>query len=312
MIKNKLSIVFQGPVIFSKKENLTLKAISSAIKFFPDAEIIFSTWKGQNLDHIRNLNIKIILSIDPGSEIRKDNPKTYHNANRIILSSLEGIKSSSNNLIIKCRSDIIFYNNHCLNYLKIYKDCDKNFKILDNKVVVSNQTTINTKYGPKLLYHICDWFFIGQKSDLLMIFNIDFINDKDVRYYSISTKPENIIDKNNISRYMAEDYITYKFISKYIKIRHDFYCDFDLVEKEKFERILASNFIVVDNNRLGFRAGKYFKLSTRYLWKSYTYNEWISIYRKYVINKNSLLFDIDRIKLYLLNPLKFFLFFFKK
>ena len=312
MKKNKLSIVFQGPVIFLKKENLTLKAISSAIKFFPDAEIIFSTWKGQNLDFIKNFNIKIIESIDPGSEIRKDYPKTYHNANRIILSSLKGIRMTSNDIVIKCRSDIIFNNNHCLSFIKLYKKFDKNFKIFGNKVVVSNQTTINTKYGPKLLYHVCDWFFIGHKSDLLKIFDIELIKNEDVRYYSISTKPENQIDKNNISRFMAEDYITHKFISKYIKIRHDFYCDYDDIEKEKYERVLASNFIVVDNFRLGFRAGKYFNLSSKYLWKSYTFNEWLSIYRKYTLSDDSFKFDIDRAKLFILNPIKSLLFFIKK
>tara|TARA_B100001059_G_scaffold235416_1_gene280956 strand:+ start:34839 stop:35768 length:930 start_codon:yes stop_codon:yes gene_type:complete len=308
----KVSIIFQGPVVFFRGKNLTKNAIVSALKFFQGAEIILSTWRGQKLDEIKQLNVKIILNEDPGSEIRKDYPKTYHNANRIILSSFQGLKNASNDLIIKCRSDIIFKNQQCLNYFKLYKKYDNNFKILDNKVVVSNQTTINTKYGPKLLYHICDWFFLGNKKDLLKIFNINFIKDEDVRYYSISTKPENIIDKNNISRYMAEDYITHKFISKYIKIRHDYYCDFDLVEKEKFERILSSNFVVVDNNKLGFKAGKYYNLSIRYLWKSYTYNEWKSLYRKYILYEKSNRFDIDRIKLSFLNPIKSLIFFLKK
>ena len=308
----KISIVFQGPVIFFRGQNLTKNAIVSALKYFKDAEIILSTWEGQELHEIKNLNVKIILNKDPGSEIRKDNPKTFHNANRIILSSLEGIKIASNNIIIKCRSDIIFKNNQCLNFIKLYKKFDENYKIFDSKVVVSNQTTINTNYGPKLLYHVCDWFFIGHKSDLLKIFEIEFIKDEDIRYYSISTKPENKIDKDNISRFMAEDYITHKFILKYKNIRHDFYCDYDSKEKEKYERILASNFIVVDNFRLGFRAGKYFNLSSRYLWKSYTFNEWLSIYRKYTLNEDSFIFDIDRAKLCILNPIKSLMFLIKK
>jgi hypothetical protein len=300
-----ITIVFQGPIVFVNGTNVTKKAIKTAMKIFPNSEIILSTWENESIADLYDLSIKIILNKDPGSGLRKFNPKTYHNVNRIIVSSINGINEATNDIVIKCRTDIIFKNNNSLNIFYKYPQYDKNFAFLSKKVLVSNQTTINTNYGPPLLYHICDWFYLGIKEDLIKIFDINLMPSEYENYYNYFEKPENKIDVNNLSRYMAEDYITSTFLNKYTKINHDYYCEYTDFEHLKFEKILANNFIVVDNVRLGIYANKYYNLSKKYLWKSYTFFEWVQIYYNYAAKNNKYkLHDFDRLNLFILNPIQ--------
>ena len=306
MNSNKLiSIIFQGPIVNFKGVNVTKKAIETSMKIFPNAEIILSTWENETLSDLNHLPIKIILNEDPGSGLRKYNPKTYHNVNRIIVSSINGIKAASNELVIKCRSDIIFKNNNSIEFFDKFHDYNNEITFLDQRVVVSNQTSINVKYGPPLLYHLCDWFYLGTKADLIKIFDIKLMPSEYEDYYYYNEKPENRIDKNNLSRYMVEDYIISTFLKKYTTIIHQYYCDFSILEYLKFEKILANNFIVVDNKRLGIYAYKYHNVAKKYLWKSYTFFEWKKIYYEYAVKKRTIkVFDFDRMFLFILNPLQ--------
>ena len=306
-----ITIVFQGPIVNFKGINVTKKAIETSMKIFPNSEIILSTWENETLSDLNHLPIKIILNEDPGSGLRKYNPKTYHNVNRIIVSSINGIKAATNELVIKCRSDIIFKNNNSIEFFDKFHDYNNEITFLDQRVVVSNQTSINVKYGPPLLYHLCDWFYLGTKADLIKIFDIKLMPSEYENYYNYFEKPENKIDVNNLSRYMAEDYITSTFLNKYTKISHDYYCEYTDFEHLKFEKILANNFIVVDNVRLGIYANKYHNLSKKYLWKSYTFFEWIQIYYKYAAKNNKhKLHDFDRLILFILNPIQSFRYFY--
>lgn len=283
-----LSIVFQGPIIINGGRNHTIEALNSALIHFPGAEIVLSTWAGSVLpeEFIQNKCIKIIYNIDPGSGIRKDKPITFHNVNRIIISSLEGLKVSTRKYCIKTRSDMVFSSSFCLLYLSRFNIRNEVYSLFNDRIVVSNQTSINTTFGPKLLYHICDWFFLGWKHDLIKLYDIElFDDDLYARWYQCHPKPENLIDKNNLSLYMAEDYVMATFFKKYFSIRHDFYCDYDNDQKVLSEKLIASNFVVVDNRKLGIYSGKYKSLSRAYLWKCYTFQEWVGLYNKYVLCK---------------------------
>ena len=300
---NDLSIVFQGPVIISGNRNYTIEALNSAITHFPGAEIIFSTWVGAVLpeEYTENKGIKIIYNIDPGSGVRKDKPITYHNVNRIIISSLEGLKYATRRYCIKTRSDMIFDSSNCLLYLFRFNMRNDIYSLFKDRIVVSNQTSINPTYGPKLLYHICDWFFLGRKEDLIKLYDVKLFEDNlQARWYNFHPKPENSIDKNNLSLFMAEDYVIATFFKKYINIRHEFYCDYDKSQQELSEKLIASNFVVVDNKKLGIHSGKYESLSRAYLWKCYTYQEWINLYNAYVLSKNKSQNYTERLYLLLL------------
>lgn len=301
---NDLSIIFQGPIIQIGKINYTLLALNSALINFPGAEIILSTWEGTEIQkEILDLNsIKIIYNVDPGSGIRKDKPLAYHNVNRIIKSSIEGLKNARGKYCIKTRSDMIFDSATCLHYFSRYNGRIENYSIFEDKIIVSNQTSINPNYGPRLLYHICDWFFLGRRDDLIDLYEIDFIDDNlQVRWYQFNKKPENSIDKNNLSLFMAEDFVISSYFKKYIKIEHDYYCDYSEDQKLLSEKLIASNFVIVDNQKLGIHSGKFNSLSRAYLWKCYTFQEWKKLYNIHVLKSHYTNFFNERLYILLLN-----------
>ena len=301
---NDLSIIFQGPIISDKFNNYTVLALNSALKHFPGSEIIFSTWKESVVPNeiLENKLIKVLYNIDPGSGVRKDRPITYHNVNRIIVSSIQGIQFATRKYCIKTRSDMIFDSSSSIRYFSRYNKVIDSYSFFKDKIIVSNQTSINPSYGPKLLYHICDWFFLGRREDLLKLYDIKLIDDKiQVRWYETHPKPENQIDKNNLSLFMAEDYVISEFFKKKFKIKHDFYCDYDKEQEQISEMLIVNNFVIVDNNKLGIHSGKFQSLSQAYLWKCYTYQEWKNIYSKNILGKKLYFTFHERIALLLLN-----------
>jgi hypothetical protein len=197
---------------------------------------------------------------------------------------------------------MIFDSSKCLLFLSRYNKKNEKHSFFKERIIVSNQTSINPIYGPKLLYHICDWFFLGRKDDLIKLYDIEPFDDNlQARWYEFHPKPENTIDKNNLSLFMAEDYVISTFFKKYINIRHNYYCDYDTTQHELSKKLIANNFIVVDNKKLGIHSGKYQLLSQAYLWKCYTYQEWMYLYDTYILCKNTSHDYSERLHILLLN-----------
>ena len=110
MITSKeLSFVVQGPV-HTGGEFSTINACNSIRKYFPDAEIILSTWIGENTEGITYDTL--VLSEDPGGFLRWD--KVMVNVNRQIVSSYNGIKATGRPYVVKTRTDILFNNDQLL------------------------------------------------------------------------------------------------------------------------------------------------------------------------------------------------------
>src|SRR5436305_180058 len=108
MISNKdISIVVQGPILNESSLNVTknmTKLICHRLKkLFPESELILSTWEGVSAQEIPY--DKLILNKDPGAVwFNYLNHNDINNCNRMIISTLEGIKAASRKYILKVRS----------------------------------------------------------------------------------------------------------------------------------------------------------------------------------------------------------------
>ena len=198
MNEKDLTFVVQGPIAYMKQENLTLNLISSIKKFFPNSKILLSTWDNPNLHEIPFLDY-LVVNLDPGAEIFLDNPVTFNNVNRQIVSTYEGLKRVKTKFAVKVRSDLIFTNNRILNSLRNIDFAGRNteYSVLRNHIVVSNQTSINPKRGQVLPFHICDWIWAGRVDDLLDVWKIPLMPDNEFRFF-------------------AEEYVSKKFNSSYM------------------------------------------------------------------------------------------------
>ena len=165
----EISIIIQGPYIeeTSSFGFSTLEVIKSARKYYPDSEIIYSGWEGTILNEtFKEICNKIVLSADPG--ILKlgyyNGIPLSENTNRQIISTINGLKASSNKFCIKSRSDSLFFKNTPFNV-----NINSNSKIFRHPLFISESFTriYFFEFGKiqPCICHISDLIHAGFKED---------------------------------------------------------------------------------------------------------------------------------------------------
>ena len=154
------TIIYRGSVVFDKHPKNFLKNSIKTLRTWFDGEVIVSTWDNQekNLIGIDNID-KVIISKDPG-----EGP--IQNFKRQVLSYQKGVESSTGDLILVTRTDVI----HNKDIFKYINDCPKfnqNFKVFKNKLLIGNMMSINplSNENPNT-FRLSDWFHLGFRSDI--------------------------------------------------------------------------------------------------------------------------------------------------
>lgn len=310
---SELSFVVQGPIY----QDITDKVCESIRKYFPECEIVLSTWEGSNTEGLKY--DKAVFSKDPGSTQRVENQKILMNANRQYISSKNGIEVSNRRLIVKTRSDIVFKNNNLLERLETlttYNLKDQEYNFLKSRIIVTNVTSVNPHKTLQMPYHLCDWFYAGLAEDIKDLFDIPLYPEEEyASWYKTYEKPIND-STDSLARYAAESYIIIEFVKKYKHI--NFKHSFDILNNniEISERVIANNFIIYSNRQLGFNSLKNKYLSKSYLYNTYTHSDWLKLYSKYssfdclikiYFDRDKILYFVSRnIKIILLKILDFF------
>ena len=261
-LKKNVSIVLTGRV----DENYTRQCLLSIQRNFLNPRVIISGWTSDEKIIFllaKEFGVqKCILTPDPGSPLR--NPKIYrlHNVNRIIVSSQNGIRDIKTKYVLRCRADLNFKNFNFTELLEKFATQTHNTK----KILVSNITTVDARNGYKMLYHVNDWMHFGETKTVIDFFDIPLMPDDFCDWYNRYPKPEDKHDTGNLSKFMAEDWLTFNYISKKEKIKHDFYWDFNKIELAKWEKLLPKYFVVLPNNILGISNLKMGKIRAFHMW----------------------------------------------
>ena len=117
------------------------------------------------------------------------------------------------------------------------------------------------------------------------------MDDSLCSYYSQYTKPEDSYDKGNLSKFMAEDYLTSRGVMNLgYKVNHDYYCDFNYKERNNWFSIISSLFIIVPMNKVGLRNQNYTNISDFHFYKSMSFIKWKKICG-HKISKLDIFFD---------------------
>ena len=297
MIHSKdISIIVQGPITSSSTFDLnqggTKEVLSNIRNIFPDSEIILSTWEGSDIDFLSF--DRVIFNKDPGATVYSVNNNNY-NVNRQIVSTLSGLKLASRPYAIKTRTDVTFSNKNFIKYFYKFTKRSKDFAFLENRVIVSNYTTVNPKRILPFPFHICDWLYFGLTSDLISIWNIKLCTEDEARWFEEHLKPLNHPFESFLSRYQAEQFIWYSFVRKYITINLDNCCDLSEYNLAVSEHIIANNIIILSCRQLGINSFKYPDInhSHAHLYQMYSYVEWIHLYNRYCKDCIFSMFDFD-------------------
>ncbi|MFZ3054064.1 MAG: WavE lipopolysaccharide synthesis family protein [Sulfuricurvum sp.] len=244
-----ISVVVQGPIT-----EFTARTLQSVRAVLPTAELILSTWDGSDLIGL-DYDV-IVLSDDPGGyEFCLDCGQLY-NVNRLIVSTLEGTKKASKHYVLKLRSDMELKNSDFLHYFGQYPSRTQ-YSFLDQKILIGNIYTRNPRFHDiKMLFHIGDFFYFGQKKDLLTVFDIQLASMEIASYFK-THKPLSIFNTKIFCKYFPEQFIWLSFIQKFYEadIFHPFYSNKELLNLNDI--ILVSNTVLLDLEKSGIESFKY-------------------------------------------------------
>ena len=270
-------MVIQGQ-LFKAEKYSTLDVLKSARQFYPQAEVILSTWSNTEIsEELRLLCDHIVLTDDPGDMTVGATPI---NINRQLISTKRGLAMASRPLIIKTRTDLCFTSNSLLEFMTLGLARTPAYSVGKGHVCVADFSTRTHLAEWKVPFWVCDFIYAGYREDILKIFAVDLYPKALFEYYLNNQKPDYMHKQRDCFRYTPESYITYNYLSLGRDIPFDNSFDKNSEAVTKYEELLINNLIVLGSKQLGVESLKYHLplISTR---KRLTYPKWRSLYTKY-------------------------------
>lgn len=290
-----ISIVVQGPILLESRFNITnttTKLVCQQLKkLFPESELILSTWRGSNVDGIPH--DKLVISDDPGASpfiYRED--KIFNNCNRLIISTKNGIQAATRKYVFKVRSDLFVLSKSFLNFFDHFKHYDAECKFVKSRILAFSIHSLKKErvFGLETHrpYHISDWAYFGYKEDLWNLYDIPLTPEPEFSQWFL-TRPKHHPDlfPARLWKMSPEEYITSSFFKK-------FYPSLDFAHTQDVshdnvvvsERLIANNFLVLDQTQFVLISLKYIELhlllSVSGIHKAaILYHSWLKDYYKY-------------------------------
>lgn len=254
MINSKdISVIIQGKNI----KGMTSKCCASIRRYLPGAEIIFSTYKNED---VSDLDIDVLVeSRDPGATLLFG--KMYNNTNRILTTTKAGLKKVKRPYCIKMRSDLLFDNNKVLKDIaERFPKRDKKYSVFKKRMICyplwSRKTEmIVGKYFLKTPFHVSDWFCFGLTEDIKNYFGDCPMTKEPIysNYYKIAkNRLKGFYDPNVCWQFPPEQWFCVNFFQKYFP-GAAMKCSQDTNPEniELSNRILANNIVIAGYDEIG-------------------------------------------------------------
>lgn len=178
---SRISVVIQGLTHYVSGDNncLFYRCVSSIKKYLPDAEIIVSTWKGQLCDE--SIVDIVIYNDEPEPLITLHNKQW--NYNKMIVSTLQGINSSTREYTLKFRADLELKGT---NFFKVNKKNSNEYlneyRINNDLINITNLYIRKPTSYASLLFHLSDIVQFGRKVDMLNLWNRNILDSNDALF----------------------------------------------------------------------------------------------------------------------------------
>lgn len=275
----EISVVIQGPV-----RSETADCMKSVRRVLPNAEIIFSTWKDENIDKLSF--DKLVVSNPPPVYVQHIRSGHLNNLNRLIRSTKAGIAIADRPFVLKIRSDLLLDNNSFLKSFDTFLAPGPR-QIVSRKIVVPLIYSRTAYRGFRTPFHLSDWAAFGLNEDIQNLYlKTEEVKDPAFTQYFLGREKESPYGPTLLC--MAPE--QYQILSVF---RH-FFHDVDMTDcsvvtpelSQASDEFIISNFIVAPYSDTGWRLPKYensineFKEGSAYfeLWTKFVYE---SYYRKY-------------------------------
>ena len=248
-----VSIVVQGPIIgeTEKSDRCTYHLLESIRRCFPQAQIILSTWTGED---VSGLDYDLLVQSDQPKSVQIYYSGRLHlfTVNHQILSTYKGLKRADRKYAIKVRSDLVFHNNSILLYLDKYKQAGMAFgdwKLFSSRLITL--PTYNFRRGMSFPFSVADWIYAGRLTDMLDFFDIPLLDMSGLVMRQTEKYP---YLSDNIG---AEQYNCVSFIRKH-KLQFDFWGWESKDERyQKLSEVFyGQNFVFLPAKRMGVSSQK--------------------------------------------------------
>lgn len=290
-----ISIVVQGPVLMESAYNIThetTKTVCARVrKLFPKSEIILSTWHGAHSDGISY--DKLVLNDDPGAVwflYRDENSRL--NTNRLIVSTINGIKAATRKYVLKLRSDLFVGSKSFLEFFDQFPSYDDSHKCVQSRILAFSIHSLrrerNLGMEAHRPYHISDWAYFGYREDLYNLYDVPLVNEPEFSQYFLHHRkyfPD--LFPARLWRMSPEEYITSSFFKKffpYINYEHTQDTSHDNIKHS--ERLIANNFIVLDQTQFSLISLKLMEIHITFAVPAIydtaiLYHSWLKDYYRY-------------------------------
>ncbi len=276
MVSDKeITVIYQGAVNISGlgtgKDDSSdfLYNVKRTREVLPNATIILSTWSNtkfpQEYNSPSKLGVdKIVYSEDPGAlpNIKFDNLPA-NNANRQLVSTVTGLKSTATRFAIKLRTDCFLTG---AGFARLYSQFEeqikstkkgKNFEY--SPVIVCCYFTIDPNVYEHMAFHMSDWTHFGETKTLLKYWDVPLFDYQDATFYERNPhhKSSNFFDRQFRTRIAVEQYLTIGFAKKFGFTTPTFHNQINRKILSEFDKFLAQHMIVLDLDQFGVDLPKY-------------------------------------------------------
>jgi len=264
-----------GVVIQGEVKETTVETVRSIRKHLPGAQVIFSTYNGEDVDGI-DADV-IVKSEDPGycGIVRKYPYEQKNNVNRELVTSRAGIEACTARYCIKLRSDMILTGT---DFLDIYNRVSK---YMTTESVVSRRIMVealSTSKSGIINFGISNLWFMGLTSDLQRLFSADLYKDVGKRDFKSEYRCNLIPEQHIAYSFYANSYMP--FFSEFVGLNN--VVDDSLELRTEYERFIANNFVCVEFpvSKVVFPKELYTNNSAAYKCNM-SYEYWLKLCRRY-------------------------------
>ena len=244
----KISVVIQGPLFrtLSPERNI-FACIASVKKHLPDAEIIVSTWKHEDISQV--YADQIIVLDDPGCLL--DDAGNQINTNRMLLSTLAGVQASKRPYVMKLRAD------HNLTSAALAVIGKPEATGSDDTKLFATPITLTTLYlrNPErmpMLFHVSDLVQFGTREAMIALWNQPLLNREDIFNSRPSRNPFGNFTGFSSVRLVAEQSVMLGALRKQgINVNLRYPCDVRMGNLKVWDCVLRCNFRVLDYHEAG-------------------------------------------------------------
>ena len=241
-----ISVVMQGPIA----SGVTGKCLSAIRSLLPHAEIILSTWKGEDVSGI-SFDC-LVQSEDPGAVELNAKTDDRNNINRQLISTQQGLLHVSRKYVLKIRTDLELLS---LEFLEYYFRHNISSEVFSERVLILDHFTRNCRIIP-VPFSPSDWLMFGRYEDVCQYYAAPLMPLEEMLYFKCHEDRQPLFSAP-YHRFVPEQWICLNFLCKKWSIKCSDYHDNTMENRMLTERFLTKSCLVYPYNEKEFLFHKY-------------------------------------------------------